>query len=188
MKHFSFLTHSLLATALLFLGFSVQSKQSQQTSHMKFFESIKSLCGTRFEGYSSFPEDPGDAFRDQLLVASISSCGDTQIRIPFQVGADTSRTWVLSLVDDGIELKHDHRHADGTPDEVSMYGGTTAQAGSELSQSFPADDYTAELIPDAATNEWFLTLSEDGKKLTYYLERHAKPRFKAKLNRISKQE
>ena len=187
MKRLPFPICSLLATTLLFSGLDVHGQQFEQLTHLKFFESIKSLCGTRFEGYSSFPEDPGNAFRDQLLVANILSCEETQIRIPFKVGADTSRTWVISLVDEGIELKHDPRHADGTPDEVSMYGGTTTQDGSTLSQSFPADDYTAQLIPDAATNEWFLTLSEDGKELTYYLERHAKPRFKATLVRISAQ-
>lgn len=187
MKRHTILNRTLLALTLLFSGMAVHAQHSEKSSQLNFFENIRSLCGTRFEGYSSFPEDPGDAFRDQLLVANIETCEENQIRIPFSVGADTSRTWVLSLVDGGIELKHDHRHADGTPDEVSMYGGTTVQAGSKLSQSFPADDYTAELIPDAATNEWFLTLSEDGKELTYYLERHAKPRFRAILNRVTEQ-
>ena len=175
-----------VATALLLVcattAFSQEPGASPQPG---FFNNIRALCGARFEGYSSFPEDPGDAFRDQLLVARIETCSENQIRIPFEVGADASRTWILSLVADGIELKHDHRHADGTPDEVTMYGGTSVVAGSELSQSFPADQYTAELIPDAASNEWFLTLSENGKELTYYLERHSAPRFKAILARVS---
>lgn len=149
-----------------------------------FFHNIKKLCGARFEGLSVFPEDPGDAFRDKNLVAIIESCDDEVIRIPFHVGDDTSRTWVLTRVDEGLELKHDHRHADGTPDEVTMYGGTTSNTGTFLSQSFPADDYTAKLIPEAATNEWSLTLTADFNGLTYYLERHGKPRFKAKLKRV----
>lgn len=153
------------------------------TPQAAFFKNISQLCGARFEGESVFPEDPGDAFRDQRLVAEIESCTDTVIRIPFAVGEDTSRTWVLSRVAEGLELKHDHRHADGSADDITMYGGTSKRSGTALSQSFPADHYTANLIPAAASNEWFLTLSPDFKELTYYLERDGKARFKATLLR-----
>lgn len=149
-----------------------------------FFDRLASLCGARFEGRSVFPEDPGDAFRDQLLVAVVETCGEDEIRIPFLVGADHSRTWVLKRTADGLQLKHDHRHEDGTPDEVTLYGGTAINPGTYLSQSFPADSYTANLIPEAATNEWFLSLSEDAGEMTYYLERHNKARFKAILKRV----
>lgn len=161
-----------------------QTATPEAGPQQQFFSGVSALCGARFEGQSTFPEDPGDAFRGKRLVAIIEDCGKDQIRIPFRVGDDHSRTWILSRVGGGIELKHDHRHADGTPDEVTLYGGTTNQAGSELAQSFPADDYTAQLIPEAATNEWFITLSADGEELIYYLERHGKPRFKAELHRI----
>ena len=107
------------------------------------------MCGARFEGKSVFPEDPGDAFRGQLLVAVIESCGDDEIRIPFMVGPDTSRTWVLTRTFTGLQLKHDHSHADGTPDVVTLYGGVAVYAGSHFSQSFPADSYTADIITDA---------------------------------------
>jgi hypothetical protein len=166
----------LLTSQLIFAG--------EVTPQDAFFNNITKLCGARFEGESVFPEDPGDAFRDQLLVAVIETCTEEVIRIPFQVGADKSRTWVLTPKAHGLELKHDHRHADGSADEVSMYGGTSKHPGTALSQSFPADNYTAELIPDAATNEWTLTLSVDGGEMTYYLERHGKARFKAILNRV----
>ena len=141
------------------------------------------MCGARFEGESVFPEDPGDAFRGQLLVGVIESCGVDEIRIPFMVGPDSSRTWVLKRTVKGLQLKHDHRHTDGTPDEVTLYGGVAVDAGSALSQSFPADSYTADLIPEASTNEWCLSFSADGQELTYYLERHGKARFKAVLNK-----
>ena len=155
----------------------------QTESQEAFFEQFSSLCGVRFVGQSVYPEDPGDAWRDKELVAHVETCTEDEIRIPFIVGDDRSRTWILRRVEGGIELKHDHRHADGTPDEVTMYGGTTKTDGSHLSQSFPADSYTAKLIPDASTNEWFLSFSEDGAELTYYLERHGKPRFKAILQK-----
>jgi len=167
----------------LFLILNLASGETTQPQ-IAFFERIQALCGTRFEGWSTFPEDPGDAFRDKRLVAVIETCDEQVIRIPFRVGDDTSRTWILTRVTGGLELKHDHRHPDGTPDDVTMYGGTSATPGTGLSQSFPADDHTAGLIPEAKTNEWFLSLSEDGSELTYYLERHGEPRFRAVLSRI----
>ena len=162
---------------------SPESTPALNTNQQAFFDKVKSMCGTRFEGESVFPEDPGDAFSGKLLVAVIETCGNDEIRIPFMVGTDSSRTWVLKRTVNGLQLKHDHRHADGTPDEVTLYGGVAADAGSAISQSFPADSYTADLIPEASTNEWFLSFSTDGQELTYYLERHGKPRFKAVLNK-----
>ena len=153
----------------------------QTESQDAFFQQVSSLCGARFVGQSVFPEDPGEAWRNKVLVAHIESCTADEIRIPFIVGDDHSRTWVLRRVEGGIQLKHDHRHADGTPDKVTMYGGKTQSAGSHLSQSFPADTYTADLIPEASTNEWFLSFNKDSSELTYYLERNGLPRFKAIL-------
>lgn len=155
----------------------------QTGSQDAFFKQLSSLCGSRFVGRTVYPEDPGDAWRNKELVAHIKSCTADEIRIPFIVGDDRSRTWILRRVEGGIELKHDHRHADGTPDEVTMYGGTTKSSGTDLSQSFPADAHTANLIPEAATNEWFLGFNADISELTYYLERHDLPRFKAVLRK-----
>lgn len=162
----------------------VHTETGRSESQDLFFDRISSLCGSRFEGQSVFPADPGDGFRDKLLVAVIETCKADEIRIPFIVGDDHSRTWILQKTDDGLQLKHDHRHEDGTADEITLYGGTTNSSGTQLSQSFPADDYTAKLIPDAESNEWFLSVSEDGDEMTYYLERHNKARFKAVLKRI----
>jgi hypothetical protein len=64
-----------------------------------------------------------------------------------------------------------------------MYGGWAVDGGSATSQSFAADDHTKDLVPEAATNVWTLTLSEDGEQLTYSLERHSRPRFRATLTR-----
>ena len=107
------------------------------------------------------------------------------------VGGVPTGSWLAELsqrrpavIDDLVAaLAHIDSILNGTPDEVTLYGGTTEETGTAFAQSFPADAYTANLIPEAATNEWFLSLSEDGSELTYYLERHGKPRFKAVLTR-----
>jgi hypothetical protein len=82
----------------------------------------------------------------------------------------------------GLIFKHDHRHADGTPDKVTMYGGLAAPDGTPHRQSFPADAETAKLIPEAATNVWTLELNTGKRQFSYYLERHEQPRYKAVFN------
>ena len=46
----------------------------------------------------------------------VRSCEENRIRIPFFVGDDKSRTWVLTFDSDQIQLKHNHRHEDGSVD------------------------------------------------------------------------
>lgn len=170
-------------TMMAFLAAFSQAQADPAVEQVMFFEGLGELCGATFVGETVYPEEPGEDWRDQRLVATIEQCTEEEIRIPLAVGENRSRTWVITPTGSGLQLKHDHRHADGTPDDVTQYGGTTKTEGTALAQSFPADAYTAELIPDAATNEWFLSLSPDLNTMTYYLERHGAPRFKAVLNR-----
>ena len=170
--------------AVLSLLGSMSASIASPTAHA-FFDELQQLCGSRYDGEMTFPVDGQDSFAGKLLVAEFKKCSDSEVRVPFAVGDNTSRTWVFTKTDAGARLKHDHRHADGSLDEVTNYGGDASSDGTELSQSFAADAFTAELIPDAATNVWTVSLSEDLQTLTYHLERHAKPRFTAVLNRVS---
>jgi hypothetical protein len=144
-----------------------------------FFENVRKLCGKRFEGATEFPKDePGHPLAGKKLTISLEKCGDNEIRIPLQAGEDKSRTWILTLREGRLLLKHDHRHADGTPDKVTMYGGWAAE-GDANRQRFPADSDTATLIPEAATNVWTLELDAAKEQLIYALERHGQPRYRA---------
>lgn len=144
-----------------------------------FFENVRKLCGKRFEGATEFPKDePGHPLVGKKLTVSVEKCGDNEIRIPLQAGEDKSRTWILTLREGRLLLKHDHRHADGTPDKVTMYGGWAAE-GDANRQRFPADSDTATLIPEAATNVWTLELDAAKEQLIYALERHGQPRYRA---------
>lgn len=148
------------------------------------FETLRGLCGATFQGSSVFPSDPKDAFFGKPLVARIASCSADEVRVPFAVGDDRSRTWVFTRTAAGVTLKHDHRHADGTPDAQTDYGGLATPAGSALTQNFAADVYTARLIPAAASNVWTIALSTDGATLSYILNRDGRPRFEARLQRV----
>ena len=171
-------------TSLIILMITAStSHASENNQQLEFFEAVSKLCGEKFEGEMTFPTEGQDSFAGKLLVASIETCTNEEIRIPFHVGADHSRTWIISKTQDGLQLKHDHRHEDGTPDEINMYGGLAGNDGSALSQSFSADNHTATIIPEAKTNVWTMTLSEDTNAFTYHLERHNAPRFTAELTK-----
>ncbi len=142
----------------------------------EFWTRLRALCGQAFEGRVVEGTAPSDAaFAGQRLVMHVRACGEAEIRIPFHVGEDRSRTWVLTRTPAGLRLKHDHRHTDGTPDRVTQYGGDTAGAGTAGRQEFAADAHTAELIPAARTNIWTMAV-EPGATFTYALRREAEGR------------
>ncbi|MCP2042762.1 hypothetical protein [Pontibacter sp. HSC-36F09] len=144
-----------------------------------FFTELSKLCGKSFRGKAVFPADGKDPFAGKELTMHVRECSDEVIRIPFHVGEDKSRTWVFTQMEEGLQLKHDHRHEDGTPDEVTMYGGIAMDTNDASTMRFPADAFTAQLIPAASTNEWNIVLSPDGKTFSYILKRDNQLRFQA---------
>lgn len=151
----------------------------EPATHEAFFQNLRDMCGQKFEGRTEFVLLEGSPFEDARLLMHIESCTNEEIRIPFIVNENRSRTWVLTLSDEGLLLKHDHRHPDGTPEDTTMYGGWADEEGTPFVQYFPADDYTAELIPDAETNVWMMEINPETNEFVYYLERHDEPRFRA---------
>lgn len=143
--------------------------QAQEKSGaLQFWESLQSHCGKAYEGKLA-PHVTNDAFSGKKLTMFVRTCDDGTITIPFYVGEDRSRTWVLTYEDDRIKLKHDHRHEDGNEDKITQYGGTSTNSGLPNLQFFPADTETAELIGYASTNVWWITVDEN--TFTYNLKR-----------------
>lgn len=104
-----------------------------------FMARLQALCGKAFEG-RVVTSDPADAsFAGKRLVMHVRDCSPGQVRIPFHVGDDRSRTWIVTRTESGLKLKHDHRHEDGSSDELTMYGGDTASPGTAGRQEFPVD-------------------------------------------------
>ncbi len=141
-----------------------------QTASEKFWVQLEVHCDKAYEGEIISGGKEGDGFTGKKLIMHVRSCQKNDIRIPFFVGDDKSRTWVLHKNSDNIlRLKHDHRNPDGTEEKSTQYGGTSSNVGLENLQMFPADAHTAQLIPAAATNVWWFTIDE--KSLTYNLRR-----------------
>ncbi len=140
--------------------------QAQSGTVDEYWARLQALCGQAFEG-TLLQAPAGDtSFEGQRLVMHVRSCEENRIRIPFVVGDDLSRTWVLTRDGDRIELRHDHRHQDGSEDEVTQYGGFTPNPGSSHTQIFPADQQTFDTIPNAFPNVWLMSV-EPGERFTY---------------------
>lgn len=137
------------------------------TGAKQFWEALKLHCEKAFEG--KIVSGGGEDFKDKRLVMHVLSCSEDEILIPFNVGDNRSRTWILRFKNGRMELKHDHRHEDGSSDKVSMYGGTTSNSGLPGLAVFPADQQTVDIIPAAATNVWWITVDETS--YTYNLRR-----------------
>ncbi len=141
-----------------------------------FFGNLLALCGKAYEGrITSAPVASDAAFNGKRLVMHVRDCSADQIRIPFHVGEDRSRTWVISRIGSGLRLKHDHRHEDGSEDVLTQYGGDTTDSGTAERQEFPADQFSKDLFnrQNAAvstTNVWALEV-EPGRTFAYELRR-----------------
>ncbi|WP_260681592.1 hypothetical protein [Aliiglaciecola sp. M165] len=146
-------------------------------SHDAFFAQIAKLCGKAFEGQITVDNAPSDSFANKKLVMHVRRCNESQLQVPFHVGDDASRTWLITKTGSGLSLKHDHRHKDGTEDALTQYGGHTLDAGWEQVQSFPADQFSKEMfvkqgIPQSNGNTWQMYIYPE--KFTYRLIRQGR--------------
>jgi len=140
MKTLTLIAPALAVSAGLALSACATGPAVAPTPHDAFFANLSALCGQRFEGRVT-TDDAADAdFRRQRLVMHVRDCSPIEIRIPFQVGDDRSRTWVITRTDTGLRLKHDHRDPDdGHTHVLHWYGGDTTSAGTAERQEFPVD-------------------------------------------------
>jgi len=165
------------------------AKTTADSAAGHFFRTLQTLCGRRFTGRIVEDRPPpaaDDPFTGRALEMHVRDCSDNEIRIPFAVGEDRSRTWIVSRVAGGLRLKHDHRHADGTPDTITMYGGDTVDAGTAERQSFPADAETIALfkannMPASLPNVWALE-AVAGQYFVYELARPTGRLFRVRFD------
>jgi hypothetical protein len=139
-----------------------------------FLARLAAHCGKAYEG-RVVTTDPADRdFAGKTLVMHVRQCRPGEIRVPFHVGDDRSRTWILTRTATGLRLKHDHRHADGTSDALTMYGGDTATAGTATRQEFPVDAESIALFNRgnrqvSTTNVWAMEVGD--RHFAYELRR-----------------
>jgi hypothetical protein len=135
-----------------------------------FWQQLQALCGNAYEGSGIHVPATDTAFIGKRMVMHVTECTDSLMRIPLHVGDDRSRTWVLRRVGDRLELKHIHRHEDGTESANTNYGGRSLGAGTPHRQEFPADMVSVTAVPARASQFWFLELYP-GHRFAYGLFR-----------------
>jgi len=140
-----------------------------------FLVRLNALCGQRFEGRVVTTEAADAGFASQRLLMHVRDCSPGEVRIPFSVGEDRSRTWIVTRTATGLRLKHDHRDPDGTAHTLHLYGGDTTGAGMAERQEFPVDAFSIALFNanDAAvstTNVWAMEVHPD-RMFAYELRR-----------------
>lgn len=171
MPHYTRFLSALALTAAAAFPAPAAAQSPDQVN--AFLANIRAHCGKAYEGRMVNPM-PGDSVMARArLVMHVRECGDT-VRVPFHVGEDRSRTWVLTRTASGARLKHDHRHADGKPDSVTQYGGDSRATGTAAMMEFAADAFTANLIPAARTNVWTVEIS--ATQFAYRLRREGTER------------
>lgn len=153
------LSSAVLATLLLSAGSAAKAPLVSIDSHDAFFNNISAHCGKAFKGKVTVDNAGPSSFSNNSLIMHVRKCTADELQIPFHVGDNASRTWILTKTGSGLSLKHDHRHRDGSDDESTMYGGHTLDAGWPQVQSFPADHYSKALfvkqgIPQSIGNTW----------------------------------
>jgi hypothetical protein len=143
---------------------------SAASAREAFWQNLSQQCGNAYAG-GLVLEPPGDDMLTgtEQLVVHFRECGSDTLRLPFHIEIeatgewDRSRTWMFMRTVNALELRHDHRHEDGSPDTQTMYGAFTQDEGTPGAQEFILTERTA---PDGASLGWRVEI-EPGLRYTY---------------------
>ncbi len=154
------------------------------TPQDQFWAALSSHCGKAYAGGLTSNEAPDADMRGMEMTMHVRECSDERIAVPFHIRQadgswNRSRTWLITRTADGLRLKHDHRHEDGSEDAVTMYGGDTATPGTARVQDFPVDAesvamFRREGLDVSVTNVWRVAVDPAGAE---------KPEFAYRLMR-----
>ncbi len=142
----------------------VPLEAAEADAQARFMATLAGHCGKAYAG-RLVSTDAADAdMAGRAMVVHFRECSAERMAIPFHVQGedgtwDRSRTWLITRTATGLRLKHDHRHADGSADAVTFYGGDTAETGSAGGQDFPVDAesiamFRANGLDKSVTNVW----------------------------------
>jgi len=174
----------IITSSLFFTAACSTEKQSEDDAENSnpqdsFFERLSNHCGQSYAGQLVSDDRLDKAMAGQNMAISFTECTDSQIKIPFHIERnpnewDRSRTWVVTRTENGLRLKHDHRHEDGSEDKVTQYGGDTADQGTAELQSFPVDEESITVFSEnglttSNTNIWSVGITDD--IYSYQMER-----------------
>ncbi|MXO75644.1 hypothetical protein GRI40_10490 [Altererythrobacter aerius] len=175
----------LIAALFVLATAGCTTAPDSQTAQDRFWNALASHCGKAYAGGLISTQAADKDMRGAAMTMHVRRCAPGRIEVPFHVQRadgtwDRSRTWVLTRnANGGLRLKHDHRHADGAADAVTMYGGDTAVPGTAQAQDFPVDAdstalFTREGLAASVTNVWRVEVDPagtQGARFAYQLTR-----------------
>ena len=146
----------LVLGAAALIGCQPAELTAPQSAHetpafAQFFQALAEHCGQAYPGGLTLEPEGDDMLTGtELLIVHFRECSDDQLKLPFHIELeasqswDRSRTWIISRHAEWLELRHDHRKADGSDDSNTMYGGFTVGEGSAITQQFQSIPRTEE--------------------------------------------
>lgn len=171
------MTRHIAALALMpLLAACASVPAPRATPQDRFWQALSAHCGKAYAGRMASDEAADADMRGAAMAMHVRKCSATRIEVPFHVQRadgswDRSRTWIFTRTGTGpsagLRLKHDHRHEDGSPDTMTMYGGDTASPGTAREQSFPVDEESKALFRRegrevSLTNVWRVAVDPPG--------------------------
>lgn len=165
---------------------SAPSPVPEPASRDLFFERLSLLCGKAFAGLLVSEQEADADMAGKPMIMHVASCDQNEIRIPFHIAGDRgqwnrSRTWIISRTDQGLRLKHRHRHEDGSLDSVTNYGGDTDSEGTAGRQEFPVDaesitSFRANGLDQSVSNIWAVEIAAPGQSDAHFAYELRRPR------------
>ena len=135
-----------------------------------FLENLSLLCGKSYRGEQTYMAPDRESWADKDFVMHVVLCEEDLVKIPFHLDDDQSRTWMFLVEDGRLRFRHDHRHDDGSPEDLTLYGGYSDGEGTAFRQYFPADPYTIDLLVDTLDRQWNIIMDEELKTFSYQLQ------------------
>ena len=138
----------------------------------QFWNALAQHCGQAYQGVRAVARDdrPDLLAGDEILIVHFRECSDDLLALPFHIGPpegdwDRSRTWRFTWAAHGsrLELRHDHRLPDGSPDaDNTMYGGLSIGGDGRMQRFL----FTERVAEDGSALGWQIEIVP-GERYTY---------------------
>ena len=175
------------ATCVLFLfltgcasepALPTAATETQADVHAAFLENLGAACGQAFAGtVTTAPEDHQGFVPGSALVMHIRECSADEVSVPVWMGENGSRTWVFTRTAGGIDLRHDHRHADGRSEPNTFYVAFVSQPPVAIEPP-SANRHEFKRVSDEGVNAGWVVEIVPGERYTYGTQRNGEWRHR----------
>ena len=147
--------------------------ETPPTIYDEFMDNLRAACGGAYPGgLTQEPEGDDMLEGDELLIAHFVECAPDEdvVKIAFHIETgpdewDRSRTWIFERTPRGLDIRHDHREEDGSPSEVTMYGGPS-RAQVEINEN-RMEFISIERTEETGMARGWRVLMEPGERYVY---------------------